>query len=182
MDFINTLNFYGVDSSDKSCLDKTNKQFTTTSGALKMTFSALSSTYQLYKQDTDSVAAWLASTAKSLGFSAAFSSKAPSSKATGSSRLKGKARTQAKMQAATFTTSTKKPEKPAGPKYIINIKDFVPLAEYVAEKATLVPATVGSTIDRVIAARTGFGGQLEKSGKVLSETSNSKHEYFIGGK
>ncbi|KAI3326842.1 hypothetical protein HD806DRAFT_488357 [Xylariaceae sp. AK1471] len=145
-----------------------------------MVLSALSSTYQLYKQDTDSVAAWLASTAKSLGFSAdlssATASATSSSKPGGSGRLKGKARSQAKKQAVNL----KQPLPSAVPKYVISIKDFVPLAEYVAAKATPVPDTVRTTIDRVIAARSGFGARLEKHGKVLSEISDAKHQYFIG--
>ncbi|KAH8160802.1 hypothetical protein CIB48_g7438 [Xylaria polymorpha] len=139
-----------------------------------MVLSALSSTYQLYKQDTDSLAAWLASTAKSLGFSSDPSSATSSAtcrgKTGGGGRLKGKARTQAKK---TATPST-------APKYIINIKDFVPLAEYVAAKATPVPDTVRTTIDRVIAVRTGFGTKLENHGNVLSELSDAKHQHFIG--
>ncbi|KAI0469205.1 hypothetical protein F4859DRAFT_505520 [Xylaria cf. heliscus] len=144
-----------------------------------MVLSALSSTYQLYKQDTDSVAAWLASTAKSLGFSSDSSSAttcAPAGgKVGGGGRLKGKARTQAKKKAA-----SKQPPPPKVPKYIINIRDFVPLAEYVAGKATSVPDTVRTTIDRVIAARASFGTKLEEHGKVLSELSDAKHQHFIG--
>ncbi|KAI1420352.1 hypothetical protein F5Y12DRAFT_788329 [Xylaria sp. FL1777] len=145
-----------------------------------MVLSALSSTYQLYKQDTDSVAAWLASTAKSLGFSAdpssAAASSSSSSKPTGSGRPKGKARAQAKKKGAL----RKQPPQSAALKHVINIKDFVPLAEYVAATATSVPDTVRTTIDRVIAVRSGFGNRLEKHGKALSEISDAKHQYFIG--
>ncbi|KAI0452937.1 hypothetical protein F5B21DRAFT_481612 [Xylaria acuta] len=143
-----------------------------------MVLSALSSTYHLYKQDTDSVAAWLASTAKSLGFSDASSATASTtsgSKTGGGGRLKGKARAQAKKNA-----TPKQPPSSTAPKYIINIKDFVPLAEYVAAKATPVPSIVGATIDRVIAVRASFGTKLEKHGKVLSELSDAKHQHFIG--
>ncbi|KAI8626898.1 hypothetical protein F5Y19DRAFT_194089 [Xylariaceae sp. FL1651] len=144
-----------------------------------MVLSALSSTYQLYKQDTDSVAAWLASTAKSLGFSADLASTtastSSSSKSGGGGRPKGKARAQAKKKAGTV----KQPPPSTAPKYIINIKDFVPLAEYVAAKAAPVPHTFKTTIDRVIAARTGFGAKLEKHGKDVGELSDAKHQYFI---
>jgi hypothetical protein len=148
-----------------------------------MTFSTLSSTYQLYKQDTDSVAAWLASTAKSLGFSIVSSPDTSNNKTAGSGRLKGKARSKAKKRATTVaaTATAKKPEKPEASKYIINIKDFIPLAEYVAGNSTLVPATVGSTIDRVITARSGFSDMLKKNGKAITRTSDTKHQYFIDG-
>ncbi|KAI0521398.1 hypothetical protein F5B22DRAFT_634763 [Xylaria bambusicola] len=138
-----------------------------------MVFSALSSTYQLYKQDTDSVAAWLASTAKSLGYSTDLST---SSTTAGTGRLKGKARASAKKGAASPKPST----GAAAPRHVINLNEFVPLAEHIAAKATSVPDTVRTTIDRVIAVRSGFGAKLEKHGKVLSEVSDAKHQYFIG--
>ncbi|KAI2627114.1 hypothetical protein GGS21DRAFT_254216 [Xylaria nigripes] len=141
-----------------------------------MVLSALSSSYQLYKQDTDSVAAWLASTAKSLGFTRNLSSS--TSKA---SRVSGRIKREARTPTPTKTKDTSGQNAPTvGPKYIIDIKDFVPLAEYLAEKATPVPATVRSTIDRVIVARSAFGDKLEKHGKAPTEISDAKHQYFIG--
>ncbi|KAI1827565.1 hypothetical protein F4861DRAFT_529125 [Xylaria intraflava] len=130
--------------------------------------SALSSTYRLYKQDTDDIAAWLASTAKSGGYRCL---SPPGNEPSGSSvgRLKGKARTEAKKKATSPET-----------KHVINIRDFVPLAEYLATKATPVPHTVKITIDRVIVARSGFADKLEKHGIAHSETSDANHRYFIG--
>ncbi|KAI1303775.1 hypothetical protein F5Y03DRAFT_359023 [Xylaria venustula] len=142
-----------------------------------MVLSALSSTYQLYKQDTDAVAGWLASTAKSLGFATDHAASTSANKPAGGGRLKGKARAQAKKQGAAASKQSSSPS--TGPKYIINIKDFVPLAKYVAEKATSVPETFRATIDRVIAIRSGFGGRLEQHGKELSEISDAKHQHFI---
>ncbi|KAI0416786.1 hypothetical protein F5X98DRAFT_387764 [Xylaria grammica] len=145
-----------------------------------MVLSALSSTYQLYKQDTNSVAAWLASTAKSLGYSAnpfsATAAATSNSKPARGGRLKGKARVQAKKR----DTARKRSPPSTVPKHIININDFVPLAEHIAMKAASVPDTVRTTIDRVIAVRSGFGARLEKHGKALSEISDTKHQYFIG--
>ncbi len=146
-----------------------------------MVLSALSSTYQRYKQDTDSVAAWLASTAKSLGFSAdspsATASALSSRKPAGGGCHKGKARAHTKKHGA----ARKQSPLSVVPKHVINIKDFVLLAEFVAEKATSVPDTVRTTIDRVIAVRSGFGARLEKQGKPLCEVSDAKHQHFIGG-
>ncbi len=136
--------------------------------------SALVSTYEQYKQDTNSIAAWLALTAKSLGFSAELS---PARTAATSTRLKGKARTQAKKQAAAASAN-----RPPGTKYIINIKDFVSLAEYVAAKSAPVPSSFGTTIDRVIAARSLVGSKINQYGRELDETSDAKHQYFVGGK
>lgn len=127
-----------------------------------MVFPALSNIYQLYKQDTDAIATWLASTAKSLGFYAGSSSAA--------------------------TSSTPTAEAGEGSRYerkthVVKIKDFVPLAEYVAEKATPVPDTFRATINRVIAARSGFGSRLSEHVEAVSDLdlSDAKHEQFIGG-
>ncbi|KAI1262316.1 hypothetical protein F5Y18DRAFT_397995 [Xylariaceae sp. FL1019] len=135
-----------------------------------MVLSALSSTYQLYKQDTDSVAGWLASTAKTLGFTDDLDNESGPSR-----RLKGKARTKGKKQAA----KSKQVQSSASQKYVIRTKDFVPLAEYIAGKSEPVPASFKHTIARVIAARTGFGDKLEKHGKPVTELSDAKHQYFI---
>ncbi|KAG5928510.1 hypothetical protein E4U42_000493 [Claviceps africana] len=142
--------------------------------------SALVSTYQQYKEDTNSIAAWLASTAKAVGFPTDLLSPASSKASTpaSGSRLKGKARQQAKKKAAA---------SPAVPSanttqstYIISIKDFVTLAEHIASKAVAVPREFGKTIQRVIAARSGFGARLQEHGQVLPDLSAAKHTHFVG--
>lgn len=148
--------------------------------------SMLKGTYWQYKQDTDSVAGWLASTAKSLGYSAAdlqsLVAAASASKAVESGgRLKGKARAQAKKRAAASAATQKQPLVPAAPKYIISVDDFIPLAMYIASKTIPVPRVLKNTIDRVIAARSGFGSKLEKHGHVLNEVSDANHQYFVQG-
>ncbi|KAI1176579.1 hypothetical protein F4777DRAFT_597573 [Nemania sp. FL0916] len=130
-----------------------------------MALSALSSTYQQYKADTKSVAVWLASNGKGLGFDAI----TPPDNAVGGSkggRLKGKARVEAKKQAA------------AQP-YVISVKTFVPLAQHIATKIKSVPDWVGITLDRAIAVRSRFGKKLEQNGSVLCEVSNSTHQHFV---
>lgn len=149
--------------------------------------STLVSTYQQYKQDTDSIAAWLASTAKSLDFSSELSpattANASGSETASTGRLKGKARVQAKKQAASSAAATSsQPLLPAKPKYTINIKDFIPLAEYVAAKTFPVPNTFATTIDRVISVRSAFGSKLGEHGKPLNEASYAKHQHFVEGK
>ncbi|KAG8410933.1 hypothetical protein J3458_016498 [Metarhizium acridum] len=96
---------------------------------------ALISTYCEYKKDTDSIATWLASTAKLAGFPDHLLSSTckTAGKANGSGgRLKGKARTEAKKKAKAPSTGTPQTQSPAltsGPKYTIAIKDFIVLAE-----------------------------------------------------
>ena len=79
----------------------------------------------------------------------------------GGGRLKGKARVQAKKKAKGA------PNKPApqkeGPRYIIEIKDFVPLAESISnynKPALAIPQAFFSTLNRIIIVRNGFSEQL----------------------
>ncbi|KAH8881079.1 hypothetical protein GQ53DRAFT_889086 [Thozetella sp. PMI_491] len=144
--------------------------------------SSLVSTYQQYKQDTDSVATWLASTAKSLGFPADRLTPAilPTKAKGGGGRLKGKARAQAKKQGGSSSTAAKQtPTATEGPKHIISISDFVSLAQYLATKAAPVPEVFRATLERVITARSGFGAKLKEYGSTLSEASDARHVHFV---
>lgn len=142
----------------------------------------LVSTYHQYKRDTDSVAAWLASTAKSLGFSADLISPVAAStgKAATGGRLKGKARTRAKLQKVGSSVAPLQASASARPRHVIGVKDFTSLAEYIAKKADSVPEAFTNTINRVIAARSAFGSQLEEHGRTLNKDSDRKHGYFLG--
>jgi hypothetical protein len=144
--------------------------------------SGLVSTYSRYKQDTDSVASWLASKAKSLGCpeNILSSTSTPTVVATRGSRLKGKERVAAKKKAASTSAADKQPSS-LGPKHIIRIRDFISLAEYIAGKDTAVPHTFIVTIERVIAARSAFGFQLQEHGKHIDEKSDERHQFFIQG-
>ncbi|KAI1207163.1 uncharacterized protein F4807DRAFT_435922 [Annulohypoxylon truncatum] len=133
----------------------------------------LVSSYQQYKKDTDSIAAWLASTAKSCGYPSDLLTGGPANKPA-STRLKGKARAEAKKKQATTTLPTTN-------KYIIKIKEFVPLAEFVASKREVsVSGSFIATLRRVIVARGGFGEKLAQHGAVPDELSDAKHGYFVG--
>ncbi|TGJ80643.1 hypothetical protein E0Z10_g8123 [Xylaria hypoxylon] len=139
----------------------------------------LLSEYQRYKHDTNSIASWLASTARSLGFT---SSALPPATVSGDKpetkgRLKGKARQLAKEKAA--SPPPVKDEQPVGPNYIIGIQDYITLAEYIASKSAPVPRAFTTTLNRVITARTRFYSKLEKYDKVPDEDDDAKHKYFI---
>jgi len=101
--------------------------------------------YAQYKEYTDSVAAWLASTARKCGYPIDLLSS--SGAKAGPGRLKGKARKDAKKH------KTPQSATPAStPKYIIAIKDFIPLAEYIlasTKPLISVPGSFAETIDRV---------------------------------
>ncbi|KAI1767151.1 hypothetical protein GGR53DRAFT_144728 [Hypoxylon sp. FL1150] len=134
----------------------------------------LISTYQGYKHDTDSIAGWLASTAKSCGFASDAVTDGPA-KTAASARLKGKARAAAKKKNISAA-------KPAGvAKYTIKIKDFVPMAEFIASQRDVpVPTSLITTLRRVIDVRGGFGDRLAESGAVKDEVKDQKHGYFVG--
>jgi hypothetical protein len=140
--------------------------------------------YSQYKQDTDSVASWLASTAKACGYPADLltSTPAPSAGApvAKSARLKGKQRKQARQAAK--GTAAPAPVS-TGPKHIIAVKDFLPLANFIAGRrspAVSVPDVFSTTINRVITLRSGFGDMMNAEGVVPNAKSDEKHGYFVG--
>lgn len=135
----------------------------------------LVSAYIEYKKDTDAIASWLASTAKAAGFNTSDLSGPPSQPSTGGGRLKGKARKQAKKVGS-------KPAAASSAKYVIRIRDFTVLAQYILEKAIAVPASFQSTLDRAIAARAGFGSKLEQHGSSVDAEVDAKHENFVDGR
>ncbi|RKK24752.1 hypothetical protein BFJ66_g2373 [Fusarium oxysporum f. sp. cepae] len=108
---------------------------------------------QRYKEDTNSVAAWLASTAKHYGYkSQAAGPNAKDAQQKTSGRLKGKALKEAKSQPNGTKNGT-------GQKYIVGLNDYVPMAEDIARhrKPTIpVPMSFVSTINRVIDRRSSF--------------------------
>lgn len=126
---------------------------------------ALVTTYKLYKQDTDYVATWLAQTAKAHGYPDALSEIVDMSKAS-SRRLKGKARKEAKNKGTNQSLETQKTQT-----YILAIKDFVPLAAFIASQADSViqvPDLIMNILNRIIEARTHHGQQLNDYGGQIS--------------
>ncbi|KAI0095408.1 hypothetical protein F4814DRAFT_187857 [Daldinia grandis] len=134
-------------------------------------------TYILYKNDTDSIAGWLASTAKATGYaSEPLTQQLPNST---SARLKGQARAEAKKQAKKQTSESSKPA--LANKYIIKIKDFIPLAEFIASKRDIsIPKSFTTTLRRVIISRTRFTRLLADNGVIADEISDVNHGYFVG--
>jgi len=134
----------------------------------------LLSTYAEYKKDTNSVATWLASTARANGCPATHLSQPwdPQEIPKPSGRLKGKARKQAKEATNQQTSAPKK--------YVVAIDDFVPLAKFiVAHKPKVdIPTSFIAVLDRVIAVRIGFGEKMVKHGAVVESHANYNHEHF----
>ncbi|KAH6640159.1 hypothetical protein F5144DRAFT_559536 [Chaetomium tenue] len=144
----------------------------------------LKSAYGQYKQDTDSVASWLASTAKARGYPADLLSSAAASQSSQGQpkgRPKGKAR-KAARQMKTATDPNASSSAASSFKYTVAIKDFVPLAEWIASRqpAVVVPIIFDATIGRVINIRSAVSKQITKQSKKLDIASEQGHSYFIG--
>ncbi|KAI1456575.1 hypothetical protein F4805DRAFT_475702 [Annulohypoxylon moriforme] len=126
----------------------------------------LNSTYRQYKADTNYIATWLATTAKLHGYQSEHldPAKAPS-------RLKGKARKQAKQE-----------PKPSGHTYVIAIREFIPLAQFIRDQQPdiPVPVSLAASLRRAIRSRGNFSGLLEKNGYDLNALADHSHQHFVG--
>nr|CAH0046424.1 unnamed protein product [Clonostachys solani] len=129
------------------------------------------SIYRQYKNDTDSLASWLASTARHHGYPLDLSPRNQGNTSTPNStgRLKGKARREARNAA------------PSAAKYIIPLHDFTQLANFIAKKRppVVIPSSLVSTIDRLINLRVGFAKLLARHGQAFSSESEARHDYFV---
>jgi hypothetical protein len=141
----------------------------------------LKSAYGQYKQDTDSVASWLASTAKARGYPADLLTSATASQRQPKSRAKGKAR-KAARQTKTLTDPNASSSAAPGFKYTVAIKDFVPLAEWIASRqpSVVVPTVFDATIGRVISIRSAVSSHITKQSKKLNIASDQRHSHFVG--
>ncbi|KAH7305437.1 hypothetical protein B0I35DRAFT_413836 [Stachybotrys elegans] len=137
---------------------------------------ALKSIYQQYKADTDVVATWLAVTAKEHGYT---ESTPGSNSVAKSARLKGKARKKAQKGEATPNATAG--STTAKPKHVLKIKEFEPIATFLAAIDTLkVPDYFAVAIERVIWVRKSFSGDLQQSGENVDPASDQRHAHFVG--
>lgn len=161
----------------------------------------LKSSLKIYKDDTDTIATWLAVTAKQCGYSSDLldrtdQSSSLSSDATpsqSSTRLKGKARKKAKDAATAqgnqsgASQSQTAGESPAKASYIIKVKDFITLAGFIAgfsKPVVKVPAYLVAALNRAIELR-GQHNARSREGKDSDEATkravaDETHSYFMG--
>ena len=145
--------------------------------------------YKQYKTDSDSVATWLANAAHQCGYSkdlltyqAASQQKAP--KLSGTAKSIARQAGQSKPSSSRLEASELK-TTPQGPKYLIAIKDFIPLAEWIVSSKKVrveVPASFVSVLDRAITVRKRhhhWWYEKNDNGKTGKEATQS-HGYFIG--
>ncbi|KAH6976511.1 hypothetical protein BKA56DRAFT_589718 [Ilyonectria sp. MPI-CAGE-AT-0026] len=155
------------------------------------------STYQKYKRDTDVVATWLVATAKQRGYEGALStpvSLGAGTKTTSApppSRLKGKARKAAKEQQRQQATPSSKDEKDPSlnVKHVLAIRDFVPLAEFIADqmRATqmevddgpAIPPFLMTALERTIRVRKSFSARLSEVEQHRNDQADATHTHFV---
>ncbi|KAH9908419.1 hypothetical protein F4778DRAFT_795844 [Xylariomycetidae sp. FL2044] len=132
-------------------------------------------TYKQYKADTEYIAGWLAMNAQNCGYNVAtpLSNASPTPAAT--TRLKGKARKQARNAAKPVVTES------AGTttKYTIRVSDFNPMAKAIAEfrPKVNIPKALDNLFNRAIEARNICTQWYRENAHGDSE-SNDRHVYF----
>lgn len=151
--------------------------------------SSLFNAYDEYKKDNNSIAAWLASTARAAGYPMGKVGGGPGDAPPScSTRLKGKARVQAKKEAAAAAAkaakkgSCEEKSEKTGPKHTITIPQFTRLASFVCDKLIAVPVSFKNTLNRVIAARSKFQESLRNFKTEIGDEEDRKHAKFVQGK
>jgi len=148
--------------------------------------SFLKGTYAIYKEDTDSVASWLASTARRCGYSLNLldnaagqvsGQKVPKKKKKKKKNNNGKALNPVD----TLTTEDNRSNPtPAGPvTYTIAIKDFVSLAEHIVafqKPPVKVPTAFVKALDRAIALRKKHNSWFNDAGQ---SSKADGHAFFL---
>ncbi|KAF2166722.1 hypothetical protein M409DRAFT_22778 [Zasmidium cellare ATCC 36951] len=139
---------------------------------------SLYSSYEQYKTDSDYVANWLATTARTCGY---VDHEAPSTAtAKTSTRLKGKARKQAREATSTPTATSSTQQR----KHCVKIKDFARLAKVIAdstEPRVKVPKAFTYRLRRAINQRKFLRTWYSAQGQATrSADIHDGHEHFIG--
>ncbi|CAD0096497.1 unnamed protein product [Aureobasidium mustum] len=141
--------------------------------------SSLRGSYTIYKEDTDSVATWLASTARRCGYSFDLLTTVAKPASQTAPRLKGKARKLAKVAASTKNESLE--SKQSGTTtYTIAVKDFIPLAEYIAafqQPPVKVPSSFVRVLDRAITLRRKHNSWFKDADQ---SSMDDGHNFFLG--
>jgi hypothetical protein len=150
----------------------------------KMLPDFLYDSYKQYKKDTDSIASWLATTAKGCGyFVKPLGNVVETSQP--SIRLKGKARKLAKdshKAAPHDATISSNSTAHKAHQYIIARKEFVPLAEHVAaatKPPIAVPSTFVTTLTRAISLRKERSRWLCRYQEVECPEADESHDHFV---
>lgn len=135
-------------------------------------------TYRQYKEDTKTIAVWLASTAASYGYNSSTDGDDQSEQTT-KKNTKSKAKSKPKTKKQLRDAARRNPGYQR--KIVLQITDFVPLAEYVSQhiKAPArVPQSILAIIKRVIGAREEAQAWFKNSN--TTENTEGGHSHFVG--
>ncbi|EEU48956.1 uncharacterized protein NECHADRAFT_75637 [Fusarium vanettenii 77-13-4] len=125
--------------------------------------SSLKSIYRQYKADTDSVATWLATTAKANGYV----------DDTGNALVAAGGKKKKKKKKKTNADSAPKP------RYVLRIKDFEPMARFIAKLESInIPEDFAIALERVIWVRKTFVDLLADNGIPTRGDIDATHSYF----
>ncbi|KAH9230289.1 hypothetical protein K456DRAFT_1740792 [Colletotrichum gloeosporioides 23] len=152
----------------------------------------LKSVYQQYKRDTNIVASWLATTAKTCGYPADLLSEVAAGGEISAS-AQTSSTSQSKSKGGKSSKGKKKPKKSgkavdsgeqSGPKkYTVAVAEYIPLAQFIStsksEKAK-VPGVFAIAINRVIRLRKEFSSKLAGIKNKRNPESDMSHNYLIG--
>jgi hypothetical protein len=144
--------------------------------------------YKQYKDDTNHIASWLATTAKRCGYSSdLLTSTAAKNDAQTAPKLKGRARKLARDAAKAAPSKQpalqSKDEARAKKVYIIARKDFVTLADFIAsynKPSVQVPAALLALLNRAIALRKRHAQWYSHDLSDENLKSNATHDHFVG--
>ncbi|KAF9878649.1 ank-repeat protein mbp1 [Colletotrichum karsti] len=157
----------------------------------------LKSVYRQYKEDTNYVASWLATTAKACGYPSdllsettlvtenATTTDSTSTKSASSERRpkgnKGRGKKKKPNRATNPTGSQTTEPQDAGPrKYIVAVKEFLPLAQFISTSKAKVPVSFVAALNGVIAVRSEFTAKLSAHGSKTNLHSDLSHAHFVG--
>ncbi|KAK8254353.1 hypothetical protein IWZ00DRAFT_569551 [Phyllosticta capitalensis] len=133
------------------------------------------STYLQYKEDTDVVRSWLATTALDCGYSGnLLNEESDKQQQPRSQRLKGKARKETKE--TTLPTESQKP-----PHRIPSTRAYPILAKYIADSkpSVQIPNFFTETLNNCILLRKQFSASLKDPAYLRNDRKNKSHSYFV---
>ena len=147
----------------------------------------LQSSFKAYKEDTNAIATWLASTANHYGYSVDLltrTDKAVAGPAKKNAKRKGRTPKPAKDAEQRGGTPAGKGNASKGTRYKIAVREFIDLAQYIVsidKSPVKIPLDFVKALDRAIALRrrhrTWFTG--DRSSEEPSDADES-HAYFLG--
>lgn len=142
-----------------------------------------------YKEDSDEIATWLATTAQQFGYPKDLLSEKPATTST-TTKLKGRARKLARdkeKKAATDGAGPQVQTSSTRKRYKISTADFITVADWISGRTSRVevPRKLAYALNRAIRARKKHNDHWKRqehrgSGESDIRDSNEKHGYFIG--